>query len=423
METLTYNNIDLREIFESYESDDSLFDKQRNASFDAFVKFGIPTNKHEDWKYTNLSPIIKSCLNFNESEVSINKDFIDNHLINNCNHIVLVNGVYIEQISTIIDADFENIILDDITEADDFNTLVKKSENGLAHLNTAFCDFGLSINIPKGAIIQHPIQILNVNDNSSFTFGQVRLNVNIGENAQVEFIDTNYSAYEGDFWSNAVTEVFVAKNAIGKWYKLQNNVEDANLTDNFFIEQRKDSSFKLFTISVGGKLTRNNIAVDLEDEHIESFLYGTSAISNKQHVDHHTLINHNFPECVSNEHYKGVYGGESRGVFSGKVYVAKDAQKTNAFQSNNNILLSDSAHVDTKPQLEIFADDVKCSHGATVGQLDEEALFYMQARAIGKVEAHKLLTKAFMGEVIEKIDNEFIKEIFIGLIEDKLENV
>lgn len=424
METLTYNNIDLKALFENASHDDSLFDKQKNESFEVLMQHGIPTNKHEDWKYTNLNPIIKTCLNFNEAEVSVSKEFINDHLIDNCNHIVLVNGVYMESMSSIIEADFDNIILDDISESgDDFNTLVKKTTNGVAHLNTAFCDFGLNITIPKGKVVNHPIQILNVNDNSSFTFGQYRLLVNIGENAQVEFIETNYSAHDGEFWMNSVSEVFVAQSAVAKWYKIQNNVEDANLTDNFFFEQKKNSVFKTFTVSVGGKLTRNNIFGDLEDEHIESHMYGVTALNDKQHVDHSTLMNHNLPNCESFEHYKGVFADSSRGVFNGKVFVAVDAQKTNAFQSNNNILLSDNAHVDTKPQLEIFADDVKCSHGATIGQLDEEAQFYMQQRGISKLEAKKLLTKAFMSEVVDHITNEQMHDIFTGLIEDKLADV
>lgn len=424
MESLTYNNIDLKAIFESNQNGDSLFEQQKNKSFEALLKNGLPTNKHEEWKYTSLAPVIKTCLNFNEAEVSVSKEFIEDHLIKNCNHIVLVNGVYVESMSSIVEADHDNIILDDISEAGDaFNTLVNQTDNGVAHLNTAFCDFGLSIHIPKGKVVNHPIQILNVNDNSSFSFGQYRLFVNIGENAQVKFVETNYSAHEGDFWSNVVTEVFAEASSFANWFKLQNNVEDANLTDNFYVEQAKKSVFKLHTVSVGGKLTRNNVYMNLEDEHIEGHLYGTVALTGNQHVDNHTEIKHNFPNCESNEHYKGVYGGESRGVFSGKVFVEVDAQKTNAFQANNSILLSDNAHVDTKPQLEIFADDVKCSHGATIGQLDEEALFYLQARGIGKDQAYALLTKAFMQEVIDKIEDEQIQDIFQGLLEDKLENV
>ena len=220
--------------------------------------------------------------------------------------------------------------------------------------------------------------------------------------------------------TNAVTEIFAAENAIIDYYKIQNDAKTASLIDNTYINQKSNSVVKVHTFSFGGKLTRNNLNFYQNGEHIDSTMKGITILGDKQHVDHHTLVHHIEPNCESHQDYKGVYGENSTGVFNGKIIVDKIAQKTNAFQQNNNILISDKATINTKPQLEIFADDVKCSHGCTIGQLDEDALFYLQSRGIPKKEARALLMYAFANNVLESVRISELKTSINRLIAEKL---
>ena len=204
------------------------------------------------------------------------------------------------------------------------------------------------------------------------------------------------------------------------YYKVQNDVNTASLIDNTYISQKDHSVVRVHTFSFGGKLTRNNLNFYQNGERIDSTLKGVTILGEKQHVDHHTLVHHAQPNCESHQDYKGIFGEQSTGVFNGKIIVDKIAQKTNAFQQNNNVLISDKATVNTKPQLEIFADDVKCSHGCTVGQLDEEALFYLQTRGIPKREAQALLMYAFANNVLESVRIPELKTRINKLIANKL---
>ncbi len=240
------------------------------------------------------------------------------------------------------------------------------------------------------------------------------------ENAQVQIIERHQSLADHAVWTNAVTEIFAAKNAIVDYYKIQNDRHDASLIDNTYIAQKDSSNVKVHTFSFGGKLTRNNLNFYQKGEHINSTMKGITIIEEQQHVDHYTLVNHEQPNCESHQDYKGIYADKAVGVFNGKIYVDQIAQKTNAFQQNNNILLDDKATINTKPQLEIFADDVKCSHGCTIGQLDEDALFYLRSRGIPKKEAKGLLTYAFANNVLESVAIPALKTRINKLIAMKL---
>jgi Fe-S cluster assembly protein SufD len=217
-----------------------------------------------------------------------------------------------------------------------------------------------------------------------------------------------------------VTEIYADQRAQVDYYKIQNDQEEASLIDNTYIRQEKESHAKVHTFSFGGKLTRNNLNFFHNDERIESTLKGITIIENKQLVDHHTLVHHASPNCESHQDYKGIYADTSTGVFNGKVIVEKEAQKTNAFQQNNNILIDDKATINSKPQLEIFADDVKCSHGCTIGQLDEDALFYLRTRGIPKKEAKALMTYAFANNVLESVQIPSVKSRINKIIATKL---
>jgi Fe-S cluster assembly protein SufD len=242
----------------------------------------------------------------------------------------------------------------------------------------------------------------------------------VEENAELQVIERHQSLTDNEVLTNSVTEIFAGRNAIVDYYKVQNNTETASLIDNTYISQKDKSIVKVHTFSFGGKLTRNNLNFYQNGEYIDSTLKGVTILGAKQHVDHHTLVHHLQPNCESHQDYKGIFGENSTGVFNGKIIVDKIAQKTNAFQQNNNILISDKATINTKPQLEIFADDVKCSHGCTIGQLDEEALFYLQTRGIPKKEASALLMYAFANNVLESVRIPELKKRINKLIAYKL---
>jgi Fe-S cluster assembly protein SufD len=302
-----------------------------------------------------------------------------------------------------------------------FNKLAKEN-NSLSELNTAFSSEGAYINIPKNTVVPKPIQILNFSTGSEQEILiQPRNLVIVGENAQVQIIERHQSLTSNNTLTNSVTEIFVSQRAMVDFYKMQNDLESASLIDGTYISQQRDSIASVHTFSFGGKLTRNNLEFYQEGEHCVSNLNGISILDGKQHVDNHTLVNHKAPNCESNEMYKGIYDEKSTGVFNGKVIVDQAAQKINAFQQNNNVIVGDKASVNTKPQLEIFADDVKCSHGCTIGQLDESALFYMQQRGIPKKEAKALLMYAFSNDALKEVKIPELKTRINAIIAQKLD--
>jgi Fe-S cluster assembly protein SufD len=301
-----------------------------------------------------------------------------------------------------------------------FNKIASKDES-LTTLNTAFANEGAYINIPKSKVVEKPIEIIYFSTGvESAMMLQPRNLVIVGENAHVQIIERHQSLNENPVLTNSVTEIFAAKRAIVDYYKIQNDLQSANLIDNTYISQKQESHVSVHTFSFGGNITRNNLNFYHFGERIDSTLKGITIIGDKQHVDHYTLVNHATPNCESHQNYKTILAGSSTGVFNGKIFVEKEAQKTDAFQQNNNILLGDKATINAKPQLEIFADDVKCSHGCTIGQLDENAMFYMQQRGIPKKEAKALLMYAFSNEVIESIKIPELKKRITKIIATKL---
>ncbi|NNC69763.1 MAG: Fe-S cluster assembly protein SufD, partial [Flavobacteriaceae bacterium] len=275
--------------------------------------------------------------------------------------------------------------------------------------------------IPKNTVLPKPIQIVHFSTgNEANVLLQPRNLIVVGENSYVQIIERHQSLSDNVVLTNSVTEIFANKRAIVDYYKIQNDRHSASLIDNTFIKQQQNSIVSVNTFSFGGNLTRNNLDFYQEGEHCNSNLNGITIIGEKQHVDNHTLVHHKYPNCESNELYKGIFADKSTGVFNGKVIVDKVAQKINAFQQNNNILMDDAATINSKPQLEIFADDVKCSHGCTIGQLDEESLFYMRTRGIPKKEAKGLLLYAFANEALVKIKIHELKARITKLIAKKL---
>jgi Fe-S cluster assembly protein SufD len=288
-------------------------------------------------------------------------------------------------------------------------------------LNTAFSKEGVYIHIPENKILEKPIEVIHfATGNEAALMLQPRNLIVLDKNSQAEIIETHQSLTSNPIFTNSVTEIFVAEDAHLDYYKIQNDTLTSSLIDNTYISQEKKSIAKVHTFSFGGKLTRNNLNYFQKGSYIDSIMKGITIIDENQLVDHHTLVDHAKPNCESHQDYKGIYSGKSTGVFNGKIVVDKIAQKTNAFQKNNNILLTDKSTINSKPQLEIFADDVKCSHGCTIGQLDQDALFYLRARGIPKKEAKALLTFAFANNVLESVNIPSVKSKIKKIIANKL---
>jgi Fe-S cluster assembly protein SufD len=291
----------------------------------------------------------------------------------------------------------------------------------MSSLNTAFAREGAYLYIPKHKEVEKPVEIINFYTGAETDLMlQPRNLIVVEENAHVQIIERHQSLSSNAVLTNSVTEIFVGARAHVDYYKIQNDQKEASLIDNTYIKQERDSIASVHTFSFGGKLTRNNLNFYQHGEHASSVMNGITLIEDTQHVDHNTLVHHIAPNCTSHQDYKGVFDDRAVGVFNGKIFVEKEAQKLDAFQQNNNILISDKATINSKPQLEIFADDVKCSHGCTIGQLNQEALFYMRARGIAEKEAKALLMYAFANNVLESVRIPELKKRINKLIALKM---
>ncbi len=403
----------------------------RTSAIKNFENKGFPTKKEEAWKYTSLNSVLKNDFSvFPKRENSIEFKDVKEYFLHEIDTYKLVfvdgkfssfmsstthEGIDVCLLSSVLTKPKYKMILDTY-----FNQIASKDES-LTTLNTAFAQEGAYINIPKSKVADKPIEIIHFSTGvESALMVQPRNLIIVGENAHVQIIERHQSLNSNPVLTNSVTEIFAQKRAIVDYYKIQNDEQTANLIDNTYISQKQESRVAVHTFSFGGNITRNNLNFYHFGERIDSTLKGITIIGDKQHVDHYTLVNHATPNCESHQNYKTILGGSSTGVFNGKIFVEKEAQKTDAFQQNNNILLSDKATINAKPQLEIFADDVKCSHGCTIGQLDESAMFYMQQRGIPKKEAKALLMYAFSNEVIESIKIPELKPRITQIIAMKL---
>ncbi|WP_127844601.1 Fe-S cluster assembly protein SufD [Psychroflexus aestuariivivens] len=392
----------------------------RDEAIKFFETTGFPTKKLEAWKYTSLNSILKEDYSiFPKKEDAIDYKDIKKYLIHDIDTytIVFVDGIYSSHLSRTTHDKLDACLMSSALNKPKYKPVVDKYFNKIAPkesmvaLNTAFANEGAYIRIPKNVAAEKPIQILNFSTgNESALMIQPRNLIIAEEGAQVQIIERHQSLTENPVLTNSVTEVFVEKNANVDYYKIQNDKTSASLIDNTYIKQSRDSVCSMHTFSFGGKITRNNLNFYQHGENINSILKGVTILEGKQHVDHNTLVHHTQPNCESHQDYKGIFSDKSVGVFNGNVYVDRIAQKTDAFQSNNNIIIDDTATCNSKPQLEIFADDVKCSHGCTIGQLDNEALYYLRSRGIPKKEARALLMFAFANNVLDSVKIPEIKK-------------
>ncbi|MEE9361775.1 MAG: Fe-S cluster assembly protein SufD [Cellulophaga sp.] len=386
----------------------------RTEAIKVFEEKGFPNKKQEAWKYTSLNALLKNDFSiFPKEEAALEFKDVKKYFLHDVDtfKIVFIDGVYSSYFSETTHDGIDVCLMSSALTKDKyrpvienyFNKIAKKDET-LTSLNTAFSKEGAFIHIHKNKAADKPIQIVHfATGKEGALLLQPRNLIIVDENSHVQIIERHQSLSSNEVLTNCVTEIFADKRAIVDYYKIQNDVQTASLVDNTYISQEGNSHVSIHTFSFGGKLIRNNLNFYQKGEYIDSTLKGITIIGEKQHVDHYTLVHHMEPNCESHQDYKGIFYDKSVGVFNGKIIVDQKAQKTNAFQKNNNVLVSNGATINAKPQLEIFADDVKCSHGCTIGQLNREALFYLQSRGIPKKEAGALLMYAFANNVLESV--------------------
>lgn len=410
--------------------DNSFLNELRGEAIKNFEISGFPSKKNEAWKYTSLKGLLNRDYSlFPESEQSIEYKDVQPYFIHEIDSykIVFIDGKYASHLSQTTHDEIDVCLMSAALTQSKYQPVIENyfnkiaSTDGLNALNTAFCSEGAYIHIKKNKVSKRPIQIIHLSTGKELALLlQPRNLIVVDENAHVQVIERHQSLTEKPTLTNSVTEIFAAKRAYVDYYKIQNDKVEASLIDNTFIDQQQESNVAVHTFSLGGKLTRNNLNFYQNGQHIDSTLKGVTIIGQKQHVDHNTLVHHIAPNCESHQDYKGIFSESAIGVFNGKVVVEKEAQKTNAFQANNNLLVNDKATINTKPQLEIFADDVKCSHGCTIGQLDENAMFYLQTRGIPLKEAKALLMYAFANNVLDSVKIPQLKKRINKLIAKKL---
>lgn len=401
-------------------------------AFETFSKIGIPTSGNEEWKYTRIGNLFNKEYSFTDKDTAFaEKDFealrLSGH--ENANEIVFVNGLYSSSLSIVRSEELVVLPLQLAAESE-YAGIVSKHlghssqyvNDGIHALNTAFVQQGIFIHVKRNQLTEHPVYIYHITDaRAANTFSQPRSLVHISENAQVQLVESYFTIGASESFTSQVMEIALEKNALVEYYKIQNDTSNTNLVSTTHFRQVEKSAIHAVTISLNGRIVRNNLNIALAAEHSEAHLYGLYFLKGSSHVDNHTIVDHVKPNCMSNELYKGIINDQATAVFNGKIFVQPQAQKTNAFQSNKNVLLSNTATVNTKPQLEIFADDVKCSHGCTVGRLDEEGLFYLRSRGISEEMAKSLLIQAFASDILEYIKLPVIKEYVDRLISERLE--
>ena len=395
-------------------------DALRNTALENFQRLGLPGNKHEEYKYTPITRELQKNFTFQQvASAPLVKD-VKEYLIPDvrANILVFLNGVYEPDLS-VIHSPASQLTIQSLEEAlaaqntlasEHFSQHINIKSDAFAAWNTADWKAGLFIHVPDNTVVETPVIIHYINDASAGEVIATNRNlVVIGNKSEVTIAEKFNSSGPGNHFTNLVNEIVVGENARLDYYSIQNDKGNRFQFSQTEIYQKDSSRVSTYTFNLQGRLLRTNLHLIIDGEGIESHMYGLYLLTGNTIADNHTVVDHKKPNSHTNEMYKGVMDENSRGVFNGKIFVRPQAQKTNAFQANRNILLSDKATVNTKPQLEIWADDVKCSHGCTTGQLDEEALFYLRTRGIHKDAARAMMLSAFAGEITEKIPNAGIR--------------
>lgn len=407
---------------------------QRKQSLEIFKQVGLPNPKSEEYKFTPITRLLSK--SFEAKELAGTNSVFGNDiesLIDEADRdhcAVFVNGFYNSELSNISKSPAITIkpLNDAIEKYADLiiNHLsdTNKSVDPFGFLNNTQWQDGLFINVSKDASQGKPLVIYHLYDaRISKVVSHTKLFVNVEQSADINIIEKTNSIGDHSIFHTFSEEIIVNENASFDYCKIQNDPGQLIQVNNTTVRQYKSSRTNTYTFTLTGKLIRNNLNIIIDGEGCESHFFGLYLLDGETIADNHTTVDHRKPNSFSNELYKGLMDGKSKGVFNGKIFVRPHAQKTNAFQSNRNILLSDTATINTKPQLEIWADDVKCSHGCTTGQLDTEALFYLQSRGIPKATAKAMLLYAFVGEVLEAVKSEELKSYLDGIVSKRLHKV
>ena len=398
-------------------SDNELVSKIRKNAFTDFINSGFPKAYDENWRYTKQK-FLKE-INFKTSN-HISENFIEPELEIDAYHLVFIDGKFITK-KSIIPNNVEIKSFKNLIEGDDSN-LLKKITNSdfvksspLALLNTAYLENGFYINVKKDTILNKPIHIINYSDTADI-FYNVKYYINIEDGSKIDLVESCYSYKNISYFNNTVTEINIAKNAIVNHYKYQNESKSAYHVCLNKVTIDADSSYENFIMQKGGLIARNETVIDVIGENTNTKTLACYMLKGTTHSDLTTRVNHHTPNASSEQTVKGVADDETKAIFQGKVYVARGAQKVSGNQLHKSLLLSDKAEIDTKPELEVYADDVECSHGASIGELDDKQLFYLRARGIDEELARKMLVEAFLDEVLEKMSNETLRQAFVSVI-------
>jgi Fe-S cluster assembly protein SufD len=406
----------------------------RKAGLASFAAAGFPTLTDEDWRFTNVAPITKLNFSFappaavNGAESKVLEDsvftqlpghrlvFVNGHFSAKLSHIKPVTGgVRIESLAAALSSDATVI-------EKHLGKYAQTGENSFAALNQAYFSDGAFVFVPEGVEVAEPVQLIYIS--SAKQAGETILPRNLviaGANSKLTVVESYVSTGNVAYFTNAVTEILAGDNAVVEHVKLQDEAASAYHIATIAGEFGRTSNVRIHSFALGAKLSRNNIRTKLAGEGLECVLNGLYLTRDEQLADHHMIVEHAQPHCASHEYFNGILDDKSKGVFHGRILVREIAQKTDAKQTNKNLLLSDDAAADTKPQLEIYADDVKCTHGATIGQLNDESIFYLRSRGLDTETAKRMLIHAFAGEIIERIKCAPAREVIDKLVWDRLE--
>ncbi len=423
MITPAKNTIDFTSILEELNSTARkssprwLADNQKSG-LSRFSKLGLPTVKDEEWKYTNVAPIANKKFHLPKHHALNEAAELDAYIKDSKIAVVYINGVFSKEHSRLSDLS-EGLSIVNFADLDKethktIQPFLEKysasDENAFVSLNRAFINQGAIIQIENNTVVKeliHIVHIVSGKEADIVTFP--RSLVIAGKSCEAEILESYISFSHQVYFTNAVTDIFQEENSKIRYYKAQGESNASYHVGTTRAFQERDSRFESFSFSTGAELARNDLNIILNGEGAEAILNGLYAATGEQHIDNHTSVDHRPPNCKSNQLYKGILDGNAKAVFNGKIFVKREAQQTNSYQLNKNLLLGAGCQVNTKPQLEIFADDVRCTHGATIGQLDEDELFYLRARAIPKAMAVKMLARGFVDDIFSRINNPAVR--------------
>ncbi len=403
----------------------------RWQAIESFDRLGLPTSRAEAWKYTPIEKIVQRDYQLHTAPGRIipDRDTVSRFVVPDLDAyvVVLVNGRFIAELSS-VDHPSGGMIVTGLAEAGEahadvvnhhFARYADSAGEAFTALNTAFTQDGLFVFVPRGLSVDKPLHVINLIQAEEAQWLNPRHLIVVEQGAELTIIESNHSLTQAPTFTNSVTEVFVGAEARAMLYRLQDEGAAASHVAGIQVYQERDSVFSGFTVTLSGEVVRNNMNVLPDAQHTESHLFGLFLGDGRMHVDNHTLVDHARPHCQSNELYKGILDDEATGVFNGKVYVRRDAQQTNAYQSSKSVVLTNTARMYSKPELEIYADDVKCSHGATTGHLDSEAIFYLQSRGITAQRARAMLLLAFARDVLENVTIEPLRVMLDHIVESR----